>query len=259
MNVFGFMSAILAVFVFAFTYRHLKATPLATRCSYFVGFFLLSGPALLFTIHYAHILPEWEWFYSLRACRGSEFLILFLAVSSAAASSLLPRLLRIFPLLGLFTFASVPYIKPLVAPLKDGEFRDLWKNNICLQSTSATCGPASVCTILKKLGTDVSEKEVARAAFTYAGGTEAWYLPRYVRSKGFNARFDFQPSFSPSTSFPAVLGINPGGAGHFIAILDIQNDIVTFADPLHGQEQIPLKTFQARHTFSGFHLVITKS
>jgi len=152
----------------------------------------------------------------------------------------------------------VPYLKPLIGPLPDREFREHQRGGICLQSTPSTCGPASVTTILWRLGAQTSEQATARAAFSYAGGTEAWYLARYVRSKGFAPRFDFRRTFSPSVGLPAMVGVRLGSVGHFIAVLDISGDQVTFADPLSGQERIPLSEFQRRYQFTGFHMVISK-
>ena len=198
-----------------------------------------------------------QWLFMIQSswAKRQTYAILALSVSMIGSVLLLPLILlaHFSPVLPILAT-----LWPLAVPLKDSEFHDLWKNDVCLQSTYSTCGPASVCSILRRLGTNVSEKEVARAAFTYAGGTEAWYLARYVRSKGFITRFDFRPSFSPEVGFPAVLGVSLGGSGHFIAILDITDNIVTFADPLHGQERIPVAAFQKRYPFSGFHLVITK-
>ena len=78
------------------------------------------------------------------------------------------------------------------------------------------CGPASVCTILKRLGGAPSEYAAARAAHSCTGGTEAWYLARYVRNQGFVPRFDFRETFSPLVGLPSLVGVRLGGAGHVI-------------------------------------------
>lgn len=99
---------------------------------------------------------------------------------------------------------------------------------------------------------------MAQAAHSYNGGTEAWYLARYIRTKGLHPQFDFRDSFSPSVGFPALVGVKFGGAGHFIAVLDLQDDQVTLADPLRGEEHLSLSEFQQRYVFTGFHMLITK-
>jgi hypothetical protein len=195
-------------------------------------------PSLWFAAYYAHVLPEYEWFYELRSWPGTEFLVVFLGCAAGASASLLPR----FALAGLLAFllgcAAVPYVKPVVGPLPDDAFQDQSDGDVCLQSTPSTCGPASVTTILRHFGVSTTERETARAAFTYAGGTEAWYLARYVRTRGLSPRFAFRKTFSPSAGLPAVVGVRVGGLGHFIAVLDVTNDQITFADPLSGKEQL---------------------
>ena len=197
-------------------------------------FVLLAIPSILFAVYYLHILPERAWFYTLRSWSGSELLIVFLGGATGAFATLLPRSLLLLPLCTLVAIAIVPYIKPLVGPLADSEFAERWDGDTCLQSTSSTCGPASVSTILRRLGAETTERETARAAYTYAGGTEAWYLARYVRSKGFVPRFDFRKTFHQA-GLPAVVGVRFGNVGHFIAVLDVNGDQITFADPLRGE------------------------
>jgi hypothetical protein len=258
MNLLGATAVACSVIAFALTYSRLRLRSLKVRLVFLFGFALLATPSVLFAIYYLHVLPERAWFYTLRSWSGTEFLVVFLGCAAAAAASLLPRLLLVVPLFAMVALAVVPYVKPLIGPLSDSEFYEHQRGDICLQSTPSTCGPASVTTILWRLGAQTSERATARAAFSYAGGTEAWYLARYVRSKGFTPRFDFRRTFSPSVGLPAVVGVRLGSVGHFIAVLDISGDQVTFADPLSGQERIPLSQFQRRYQFTGFHMVITK-
>ena len=257
MNLLGATAVVCSVLAFALTYKHLRLRSLRVRLAFLFGFALLAIPSVLFAVYYLHVLPERAWFYTLRSWSGTEFLVVFLGCAAAAVASLLPRLLLGVPLFALLALGVVPYLKPLIGPLPDSVFHELWRGDICLQSTPSTCGPASVTTILRRLGAQTSEQAAARAAFSYAGGTEAWYLARYVRTKGFVPRFDFRRTFSPSVGLPAVVGVRLGGVGHFIAVLDISDDQVTFADPLSGQEHMPLSQFQRRYEFTGFHMVIT--
>ena len=257
MKLLGATAVACSVLAFALTYNRLRLRSFKVRLVFLVGFALLAIPSILFAVYYLHVLPERAWFYTLRSWSDTEFLVVFLGNAAAAAASLMPRLLLVVPLFALVALGAVPYLKPLTGPLPDSVFHELWRGDICLQSTPSTCGPASVATILRRLGAQTSEQATARAAFSYAGGTEAWYLARYVRSKGFVPRFDFRPTFSPSVGLPAVIGVRLGGVGHFIAVLGISDDQVTFADPLGGQERMPLSQFQRRYQFTGFHMVIT--
>lgn len=257
MNQLGIIAVISSVFAFVMIYAWLRTRSLKIRVIFLFGFTFFAIPSILFAVYYLHVLPEQAWFYTLRSWSGSEFLVIFLGCAAGAAASLLPRLLLIVPLFALIGVGVVPYLKPLIGPLPDSEFRDLWQGDICLQSTASTCGAASVATILRRLGVRTSEREAARAAFSYAGGTEAWYLARYARNKGLVPRFDFRRTFSPDAGFPAIVGVRIGSVGHFIVVLDISDGQVTFADPLGGQERIPFSEFERRYKFTGFHLVIT--
>lgn len=258
MNLVGATAVILSVCAFALTSRLLRGRTLKVRLALLAAFTLLTAPSALFTAYYLHVLPEQVWFYSLRAWRGTEFLVVFLGCAAATFASFLPRLLLVIPLSLSIAVSVVPYIKPILSPIPSDAFRDYWQGYACLQSTASTCGPASVTSILRWLGVPANEQEAARAAHSYNGGTEAWYLARYARTKGLHTRFDFRASFSPSVGFPALVGVKFGGAGHFIAVLDLQDDQVTLADPLRGAEHIPLFEFQRRYVFTGFHMVITK-
>jgi len=47
-----------------------------------------------------------------------------------------------------------------------------------------------------------------------------------------------------------------GGVGHFVAVLAAEGDVLTIADPLSGEERMPMKDFLRRYQFSGFTMVI---
>jgi hypothetical protein len=113
-----------------------------------------------------------------------------------------------------------------------------------------------VATILRACGVPANEREIARSAHSYQGGTEAWYLARYVRQRGLRGRFEFRDDFDPSVGLPAVTGVRLGSNGHFIAVLAVAGDRVVFADPLSGRWEITMEEFRQRYRFTGFHLVI---
>jgi predicted double-glycine peptidase len=258
MNPIGAIAVAISIVAFALICRCLRPRARKVRVALFGAFTLLSIPSLSSAVYYLHVLPEWAWFYTLRSWSGTEFLAIFLGCAAGAAATLLPRLLLGVPLFVLMAVAVVPYIKPLIWPIPVDQLQERLSGDTCIQSTGSTCGPASVCTILKHLGGDPSERAAARAAYSYVGGTEAWYLARYVRSEGFVPRFDFRETFSPSVGLPAMVGVRVGGLGHFIAVLAVTGDMVTFADPMRGEEHLPLHQFQHRYEFTGFHMVITK-
>ena len=88
-------------------------------------------------------------------------------------ATLLPRLMLVLPLLGVVFFSIVPSLKTLIGPLNLDDLEDRWDGEVCLQSNASTCGAASTASILRLLGTEVTESELAREAHSYSGGTEA--------------------------------------------------------------------------------------
>jgi predicted double-glycine peptidase len=153
----------------------------------------------------------------------------------------------------------VPYLKPVLWPIEEKDFADHWEEGVCRQSTFSTCGPASLATILSSYRVNVAEREIARSAHSYQGGTEAWYLARYARAKRMETHFVFRESFDPQVSFPAIVGVKIGASGHFIAVLDCVGEKVTVADPLYGRETLSLDEFHKRYRFTGFHLAVART
>jgi hypothetical protein len=258
-NYTGFAAVLLGVPVFFAVESRLRRAAPAQRWLWFLVLALLSIPAVLFAVYYLHVLPEWGWFYTLRSWRGSEFLALFPAAAAGALASAWPRLSVALPLFAYLVLASAPYLKPVFNPLDD----ERWQGDACLQSTGATCGPACVATLLKRAGVSTTERAVARACHTSASGTEAWYLARYVRAAparhGMFAGFRFGPGFSPERGLPAMVGIRVrGGGGHFLALLEQRDGLISFVDPLFGPERLPLEEFRQRFAFTGFHMYVVK-
>lgn len=257
-NFLGLAAAALSLLAFKLTYDRLRLRAAAAKAAWLGIGMLLSVPALLFGVYYLHVLPEWEWFYTFRSWPGTEFFAIFLGVAGGAIAALLPRWLLILPLFAMMALAAVPYIKPVLGPLKDEAFRNRTQGEFILQSTSATCGPASTCNVLHQLGVSATEYEIARAAHSYVGGTEAWYLARAVRAKGLTPRFVFRDRFDPAVGMPAIVGVRLSGLGHFIAVLRVENNLVTFVDPAWGSARVSFDEFRRRFDCTGFHMVITK-
>jgi ABC-type bacteriocin/lantibiotic exporter with double-glycine peptidase domain len=184
--------------------------------------------------------------------------MVFLGFAGGMVATLLHRLLLGIPLFGVIVFSIVPFMKPFIGPIASGSFDDEWQDEVCLQSTPSTCGAASTATILKLLGNDVTEAELAAEAHSYAGGTEAWYLARAARARGFDVRFDFRNGFSPQDGLPAVVGVRMGAIGHFIAILGQEGDKYVTGDPLRGRELLTREELEQWYEFTGFHMCIKR-
>lgn len=256
-NADGYVALALAVLIFFAVHGFSKRLAFPKRLV-LLGFTgVLSIPSLWVFIYYLHVIPETAALYEFRAFPASEYGIAFTGAASGVLAAMLPAILRMAPLLGVLVVGSGPYVKPLIAPLDYQVLQDRRHNDICLQSTYSTCGPASLCSILRTHGVDCTEQEIARLAYSYQGGTEAWYLARVVRQRGLKAGFSLGESFDPSAALPALVGVHVGG-GHFIAVLSIKDGIVHFGDPMQGGFRIPLTDFQKRYRFSGFQMSVTR-
>ena len=220
-NWLGVISAILAVPAFLVAHRFAIQKPFKTRVWLFVLAAFAAIPGTSYAVHYAHIFPEMSWYYQFRSIAGTELLMVFVGVAGGIFATLLPRLLLILPLLGSLAISVIPTLKPLIGPIPRNLYKDIWDGDVCLQTTPSTCGAASTATILKQLGVEMTEIEMATEAHSYIGGTEAWYLARAARSRGFDVDFDFHSEFFDEVDLPAVVGVRLGVAGHFIPILGL--------------------------------------
>jgi hypothetical protein len=234
----------------------IKDTPIKKLILLSVLALVAAIPGASFAAYYAHIFPEPSWYYNFRSIAGTELLIVFLGVAGGLVATLLPLFLLVLPLLGVAAFSIAPIIKPFIGPISAGTLQDNWDGEVCLQSTPSTCGAASTATILKQLGGDVTEAKLAEEAHSYTGGTEAWYLARAVRSRGFEADFVFTPGFTPEDGLPAVVGVLLGSVGHFIPILGQEGDRFIVGDPLRGRELLSRDELNQRYVFTGFHMRI---
>jgi hypothetical protein len=253
-NWLGLTAAFLALIVYWASYRFLKNKPIKLRLGLSVLAFVASLPGLSFAFYYTHLLPESAWNYHFRSLSGTEFFIIFIGLFGGLVATFLFRPLQIIAFLAVVIFSTVPFIKPLIGPISPDAFRDRWDHSVCRQSTGSTCGAACLATILKHHGKSVTEAEIAARVYSYAGGTEAWYLARVARQYELKTNFEISSSFAPDKGLPAIVGVRIGSVGHFIAILGYEGDQLIIGDPLHGRELKSLEQLQQQYEFTGFHL-----
>ena len=221
---------------------------------------LLAIPGCLFILYYAHLFDGFAWFYNLRALPFTELL--------AAGPGFIVGFLhswfqpekwgeKLIAPVTLAVLVFVPFMKPVLVPLDLRALRNDCPGEVCMQSTSSTCGPSSAATILKLFGQKASEKQLATECYTYRGGTEIWYLARALKRRGFDTQVVIQPPQSTSLPAPAIAGVVLGlGMGHFIAILDETPDHVTIGDPMKGKLVIRKDELKNYYHFTGFFLVV---
>lgn len=255
-NWLGILSAILALVAFCVVYRGVRKWSVRRRILFALAACIAALPGASLAVYYAHVIPETSWYYQFRSIAGTELLIVWIGVAGGLIATLLPRVLLIVPLLGVVAFSAAPILKPFINPIPKDAWQNTWDGEVCLQSTSSTCGAASTATILKHFGVEVTEAELAAEAHSYGGGTEAWYLARAARSRGFDVDFKFTPGFPTENGLPAVVGVRLGSIGHFIPIIGLEGNRYRVGDPLRGQERLSREELLERYEFTGFQMRI---
>jgi len=156
----------------------------------------------------------------------------------------------------LLLWVAVPYVKPLVNALDPGELHDEWRDDVCLQSTESSCGPAAVATLLRAHGVQAEEAELARECFTSRGGTENWYLARAMRRRG--VRVDYVSATGVNdVPLPCIAGVRlggPQGDGHFITILGRSGERHITGDPRLGRLVMSEGDLARDYHFTGFFM-----
>ncbi len=233
----------------------------SARRALLLGGMAVSLPAALVAWHYLDQGPETAWFYEMRAFPGSELLGLPAGLAFGALAASLPRPLLLGPLLACVLVTFGPFLKPLVGPLPVEQLRARWARQVCLQSTLATCGPASAATVLRAHGLASDEATIARAAHTYIGGTEAWYLMRQLRARGLQVRCVWRETgaLPLAAELPAIIGVKTeAGGGHFIAVLTRNGDRFALGDPMVGPEDLDSADLRRRYQPTGFALIVRR-
>lgn len=223
-----------------------------------IALFLLALVSLLIPLPYlSERVGEDPRYANFRALPFAELTVCLAALFAGWLSFQLPlrRLSLSLCLIVSMGYVSLPFIKPIVRPA--GEIAEKWRDGIALQSTSATCGPASLTTLLSRLGATVSQSEVARGSYNSGSGTENWYLARYAQSRGFSYRFLNQPKLDLAP-VPSIIGVKLGQAGHFITLLEKEGEVFTIGDSLSGVHRLSKAQFDERYRFTGFVLHIVR-
>jgi len=240
-----------------------SGTRLAAIGAFALGL-VLAVPALLYALYYLHLFDDAAWFYDLRAARGTELLAGgigfptgYLAAASARGSRR-GRLVQSGAIAVTAAVLLVPYSKPLLMPLDLGNVQDRWRDGVCLQSTSATCGPACAATLLRHAGIEATEGQMAKECFSYARGTENWYMARALRRRGLRVAFAADRAEPEELRYPAIAGVRLGrnGPGHFVTVLGREGDGYVVGDPLRGRVRVALEDRSGPYFFTGFFMVV---
>lgn len=265
MNYFGLITLGLGFLAYSIGLRlaRRKASRKVAVC--FCGLAALwAVPALAYAIYYSALLGEPIWLYRLRTIPGSEMLAAPAGILAGWAQTRwvvswgLTRIGRRFlvPVALGFTLA-LPYLKPLLRPLDRTLLREHWQGNVCLQSSVSTCGPACAATLVRGFGGNLTERQLAEEAFTCTTGTENWYLARALRRHGYETSFVLgEPAKAPVAAIAGVRLKQLGDSGHFIALLERQEDKLVIADPMSGLRTNSIAELEKEYGFTGFFLII---
>ncbi len=266
MNYLFFPTVLIASILFAIGRRlssRASNSRFATLCVIGV---LMALPGLLFAVYYLKFLGEPIWLYQFRSVPFSELTAGgagFFAGLLHGKFSQDERFRRVagrwfFPgilALGLL----VPYLKPIVRPPDWKLFQDKWSEDVCLQTSESSCGPACAATLLRQRGKSVTEEEIAKESFTSRNGTENWYLARALRKRGCDVRFTFESDANKPWPFPSIAGVRlpaSGNNGHFITVLDHIGDKYVIGDPLEGKITRSQSELRDDYEFTGFFMVV---
>jgi len=221
-------------------------------------------PAVTFAAFYAKIFGEAWWLYWFRSLPGTELTAAGLGLFAGwleVQRAQNPRLKNIssgffIPFLMALCVAA-PYLKQILLRPDWNKFSNRWSEDICLQSSESSCGPASAATLLRHFGKEATEVEIAREAFTTRRGTENWYLLRTIRRHGLAADYAIVAPGVDHVLFPAIAGVKlklADNSGHFIVVLGKVGEKFILGDPLSGREELSGKELEDRYTFTGFYL-----
>ncbi len=225
-------------------------------------------PGVLFAVYYLKVLGEPIWLYQFRSLPWSEL--------SAGPAGLLAGLLHgrfskrggfrklagawFFPGV-LFLGLAAPYLKPLIWRMDRKQFQDRWLDDVCLQTTESSCGPACAATLLRKFGHKETESEIAEEAHTSRGGTENWYLARALHHHGVDPHFMLVEGTNQAWPAPAIAGVrlpDAGNVGHFIAVLGREGEKYVVGDPANGKVVGTPGELRKRYEFTGFFMVVER-
>ncbi|HEY1122521.1 MAG TPA: hypothetical protein VGE67_13005, partial [Haloferula sp.] len=179
--------------------------------------------------------------------------------AAGAWRNVLPKLLKSLPTAAGAFLLTIPFLKPVFRPLNTAALEERWEGDVCYQSSMVTCGPASAANILRFLGDKkVTERDLAIESWTSQSSTEAWHLARTLRHRGYRVKFLAPDGLPAKEDLPGILGTGSKMAGHFIALLEIENGEVHYINPLGGRFKRPVKDFLKYHELEPFFMSVQK-
>jgi|GEM_PF-3458080 len=243
---------------------YIRRSNAATRISLIITGFILAIPAVLFTSNYTLLIPYAPWFYYFHALPGIEMssgLTGALLGVLYASSKLRPGKLNA-PILTACTMIFLglliaPFAKQMIYGINYSILENRWHDGICLQSSSYTCVPACITTLIRMQGGHITEPELASAAGSTSRGTEMWYMMRALRKPGYELRVHHVNPIQKAP-VPSVIGVKLGDIGHVVVLLAKDKDGPVIGEPLRGRHKYTWKVFRKSYHPDGTCITISK-
>jgi ABC-type bacteriocin/lantibiotic exporter with double-glycine peptidase domain len=150
----------------------------------------------------------------------------------------------------------VPFGKQLFyTKVEYSGLKNVWKDGVCKQTSGTTCMPASFATVVRLIGGNITEQELAREAATNSGGTEVWYLIRVLRRHGYEVDIRTAKSLKDASA-PAVIGL--GVMGHVVVLMSKSNAGPEIGDPIGYHRKYTWKDFEEGYEPKPVYFVVRK-
>ncbi|MBN1902249.1 hypothetical protein JW926_13070 [Candidatus Sumerlaeota bacterium] len=258
--------SLLGIAGYILTYKLAKILPLSLLILLGVVSFGFTLLWLLIDFYYFHWYDDWAWLLEARSRKGFEFTIIFIGVFCSLIQQNVNKKFKCRDPFSchngvalILIIITPSFIKPVLHHVEPG-WRESWDEEVCIQTTPYTCGPASAATILKYYGINKTEEEISRSAWLTKHGTEPWHLARIIRKSGLKAKFVSVPSQPADPPIPCIAGVRQKDdlkKGHFITILEKTENSFTIGDPAVGKLKITKEELFEVYVFVGFVIQVT--
>ena len=225
---------------------------------------LLAVPAILFASNYVFLVPYAKWFRELHALPGAEIssglagglLGIMFASSKIRPGELNRSVLMLFTTFILILIVT-PFHQQLFSCLDYSSLHNEWIDDVCSQTSGYTCLLASTATVVRTLGGNLTEPQLAREAGTTYDGTETWYYIRALRKHGYEPYFRHLRSFKDAP-IPSVIGVKYTSRGHAVALLGRDANGVELGDPIRGHHYYKRSELPGGYIPDGLCIKISK-
>lgn len=187
----------------------------------------------------------------------NEFIIMALCVPFIFGI-LIPQLrqkrqklfVSVFTGLGTIYFLIPPFLEPALLYYQFQNHENWIEDDVCMQQTGFTCGPAAAVTALKQIGINGNEGDIAIASYT----THIWGTPAVSLASGIEAlfgpagiqchvqRFDSIEELKDKCPVIAIIKYR-SMVDHYVTVMEVSDETVTVGDPLKGKETLTYNEF----------------